>query len=396
MKKISIFIVFVCTVFLNNVIAATGWLFKTEEEAKQAFPTSEIKSITIADPSYDQTFKKILSTSEESKDRLMSFLNSLYYPKATEDDLKIREIVSLDKEITQMGEKSKAGVLFCDIACKCICFTKDKAMVDSEEGDEDDLNFRKRQETSNKQQYAFDIEMQRGVDTELVGRMQQYISGLKSIHKLPVEGLGLLNYGSKAEDIVKVYNYCEIDANAKEFKAKRIVGGKANLPIRTIYLGKVNGDVEIIFNGNELEDLGVSWLKLLGLKNWATNAGGAKYTVFFSENEIDSNIKEALEILSKIDQATLSAIDNQEQYVENVQTGAIQDAFIKDRINLVKSGDMKLKRALETLKLDQGQSEEFILRLKNEDYDLESLKQQVEELDFLGNWKDKIKAKLDE
>jgi len=176
MKKMSIFIVFVCTVFFNNAIAATGWLFKTEEEAKQAFPISEIKSITIADPSYDQIFKKILSTSEESKDRLMSFLNSLYYPKATEDDLKIREIVSLDKEITQMGEKSKAGVLFCDIACKCICFTKDKAMIDSEEDDEDDLNFRKRrQETSNEQQYAFDIEMQRGVDTELVGRMQQYI-----------------------------------------------------------------------------------------------------------------------------------------------------------------------------------------------------------------------------
>ena len=30
-----------------------------------------------------------------------------------------------------------------------------------EEDDEDDLNFRKRQETSNEQQYAFDIEMQR-------------------------------------------------------------------------------------------------------------------------------------------------------------------------------------------------------------------------------------------
>ncbi len=396
MKKMSIFIVFVCTIFLNNVIAATGWLFKTEEEAKEAFSTSEIKSITIADPSYDQTFKKILSTSEESKDRLMSFLNSLYYPNEGEDGLKIREIVPLDKEITQMGEKSKAGVLFCDIACKCICCTKDEAMIDSAEDNEDDLKSRKKQKTSNKKRYTFDIEMQRGVDTELVGRMQQYISGLKSIHGLPVEGLGLLNYDSNAEDIVKVYNYCEIDANSKEFKAKRIVGGKANLPIRTIYLGKVNGNVEIIFDGNELDDLGVSWLKLLGLKNWATSVNTLSYKIFFPENEIDSNIKETLEILSKIDQATLNAIENQEQYTENVQTGVIQNAFIKDRINLVKSGDMKLKRALETLKLDQGQSEEFILRLKNEDYDLESLKQQVKELAFLGNWKDKIKAKLDE
>ena len=396
MKKILIFIVFVCTIFLNNVIAATGWLFKTEEEAKKAFPGSVIKSIIIADPSFDQTFKKILSTSEESKDRLMNFLNSLYYPKAMKDGFKIRRIVPLDKEITQMGEKSKAGVLFCDIACKCICCTEDEAMIDSMEDSEDDSKSRKRQKTSNKERYAFDIEMQKGEDKDLVGRMQQYVSCLKSIHKLPVEGLGLLNYDSRDGNIVKTYNYCEIDETSGEFKAKRIVGGKANLPIRTIYLGKVNGDVEIIFNGNKLDDLGVSWLKLLGLKNWATNTGGKKYTVFFPENEIDFGIKEALEILSKIDQATLSAIENQEQYVENVQTGAIQDAFIKDRINLVKSGDMKLKRALETLKLDQGQSEEFILRLKNEDYDLESLKQQVEELDFLGNWKDKIKAKLDE
>ena len=82
MKKMSIFIVFICTVFFNNVIAATGWLFKTEEEAKQEFPTSEIKSITIADPSYDQTFKKILSTSESSKSCLISFLNSIYFPGA--------------------------------------------------------------------------------------------------------------------------------------------------------------------------------------------------------------------------------------------------------------------------------------------------------------------------
>ena len=74
--------------FFNNVIAATGWLFKTEEEAKKAFPDGEIKSITIADPSYDQTFKKILSTSEESKDHLMSFLNSIYYPDATKKTLK--------------------------------------------------------------------------------------------------------------------------------------------------------------------------------------------------------------------------------------------------------------------------------------------------------------------
>jgi len=172
------------------------------------------------------------------------------------------------------------------------------------------------------------------------------------------------------------------------------------LPIRTIYLGKVNGDVEIIFNGNELEDLGVSWLKLLGLKNWATNAGGAKYTVFFSENEIDSNIKEALEILSKIDQATLSAIDNQEQYVENVQTGAIQKALfndrINDRINLVKSSIMTLKGAIEFSKFNEEISEKLILGLKQEDYDLESLKQQIDELDFSADWRDKIKAKLDE
>ena len=189
-----------------------------------------------------------------------------------------------------MGEKSKAGVLFCDIACKCICFSKDKAMIDSEEDDEDDLNFLKRQKTSNEQQYAFDIEMQRGVDTELVGRMQQYISGLKSIHKLPVEGLGLLNYGSEAEGIVKVYNYCEIDANSKEFKAKRIVGGKANLPIRTIYLGKVNGDVEIIFNGNELKDLGRSKMSNILINYLLSVFNNGYYGVGLLEDELKTII----------------------------------------------------------------------------------------------------------
>ena len=392
MKKMSIFIVFVCTVFFNNAIAATGWLFKKKDEAQQAFPSSEIKSITIADPSYDQTFKKILSTRKESKGRLISFLNSLYYPNVEKDGFKIRKIIPLDKEITQMGEKTKAGVLFCDIACTCVCCTKDEEMIDSTEDSDDESKSRKRLKTSSKELYTFDIEMQRGEDKDLVGRMQQYVSSLKSIHRLPAEGLGLLNYNSRDGDVVKTYNYCEIDETSEEFKAKRVVGGIANLPIRTIFLGELKGDVKVLFNGTELKDLGITWLKLLGLKNWATNAGGVKYTVFFPEEEIEVNIKQALEILSNIDQATLNAIENQLQYVENVQTGVV----INSAISFMKTLEVRLKQAIETLKFDRNVSEELILRLKREGYDLEALKQQIDELDFSDNWRDKIKAKLEE
>lgn len=397
MKKTWMVIVLVYAAFLSNVIAKTGWLFATEEEAKNAFSNSEIESIIIADPSYDQTFKRILSTSETTKKYLISFLNSLYYPDATEDGFKIREIIPLDKEITQMGEINKTGVLFCDIACKCICCTEDEENIFSTEDSDGDTKSRKRQKTSNKKRYAFDIEMQRGVDTELVGRMQQYISGLKSIHRLPVEGLGLLNYDSKSEDIVKFYNYCEIDDCSLEHQPKRIVEGNASLPIRTIYLRKIVGDVEVIFNGKTIGDLGVTWLKLLGLKNWGTNVEGTlTYEVFYPKAKINPNIKQALTILSKIDQATLNAIRNQEQYAENVQTGIVQNALFNDRINLVKGNTLTLKQAIETSNFDKEMSKELILRLKNEEYDLDSLKQQIDELDFSAEWKDKIKAKLDE
>ncbi|MFQ6722844.1 MAG: hypothetical protein ACLRFH_00340 [Opitutales bacterium] len=388
MKKMSIFIVFVCTVFFNNVIAATGWLFKTEEEAKQAFPNSVIKSIIIADPSYDQTFKKILSTSESSKSCLISFLNSLYYPDATKaNDFKIQEVDALEKDNVRLGATSSLGMKICDVVCRCTCYRNLAT-------DEDEEKSRKRTKEE-RDECSFDIEMQRSCDVNILTRAVDYSIELKRKYvNDKIKVLVLWNYvGNGHERIIGSYGFGKKDRRTGNFIEE--VKEEDDMPIEIIDLREykqINLDEKYI-NRKLIQDLGITWLRLFAIRQWHKSSDG-RFKVFYPVNLLHEDVKKALNILEKIDEETLKEAIRQEKQQEGIQTGAIQNALIDNAINFIKTLTITLKQVVEVSKFSEEMTEELILGLKREEYDLESLKQQIDELDFSDNWKAKIKAKL--
>ena len=161
-------------------IYGDSWIFETKGKAQEAFPEENIICSQIVDPSYDQTFKSVMSTDEDKVKYLMSFLNSIYYPEASENDLMIREIEALDKESTNLGKRNGAGITICDIACKCKAYS-----IGTE-------NNRKRR--ADEMGESFNVEMQRSPEADFIMRLVEYGETLRHRHKIPIRGLGLLNY----------------------------------------------------------------------------------------------------------------------------------------------------------------------------------------------------------
>lgn len=312
-----------------------SWIFATEEEAKNAFPNETISSSVIVDPSYDQTFKLVMSTDTDNVKYLMSFLNSIYYPEARENDLMIRKIEALDKENTNIGKSSGAGIKICDIACKCTAYSI---------GTEDS-----RKRRIDEMGESFNVEMQRSPEVDFIMRLVNYGEILRQKHKIPVKGLGLLNYPVRTsyQDESKCYALCEIDPETNT--PKRLIGDKNVLEANTIDLRKFAPNApkkeEIHINGKKLGIIGVTWLKLLGIKQWntPTEKTPIKYNIFYPES-IDDNIKGVIDILSKIDQETLELIERQQTSSRNILEGAKAEGA---EIQIIKSAKRMLQKEMD-------------------------------------------------
>lgn len=352
-----------------------SWIFATEEEAKNAFPNETISSSVIVDPSYDQTFKRVMSTDTDKVKYLMSFLNSIYYPEARENDLMIRKIEALDKENTSIGKSSGAGIKICDIACKCTAYS-----IGAE-----DSRKRRIDEVGE----TFNVEMQRSPEVDFIMRLVNYGEILRQKHKIPVKGLGLLNYPVKTsyQDESKCYALCEIDPETNI--PKRLIGKKNILEANTIDLRKFapnasekEGKEEIHINGKKLGIIGVTWLKLLGIKQWNTPTGKTpiKYNIFYPES-IDDNIKGVIDILSKIDQETLEQIEREQTHTRNVINSAIVEKIIETARKMIE-GKESLESIAKYIKYS-GLTKEIFEKLKEE---LSLTPEQTEELmSFLNN-----------
>lgn len=333
MKKTLIAII----IGLNEIISLYGesWLFKTEKEAKDAFPNEEILCSTIVDPSYDQTFKLVLSTDENKVRCLMSFLNSIYYPRASNNDLMIRKIEALDRENTNLGRSNGAGIKICDIACKCTAYSI--GPEDSQKRSIDEVR------------ESFNVEMQRAREDDFIIRLVEYGETLGHRHKMPVKGLGLLNYPVRAshQDESKCYALCEIIPETNS--PKRLTGNENLLEANMIDLRKFAPNApnkeEIYVNGEKLGIIGVTWLKLLGIKQWNTSIEkkSIKYNIFYPKS-IDANIKKAIDTLSTIKQEILDEIEREQTLNKNVINSARAEGA---EIQIIKSAKKMLQDGME-------------------------------------------------
>lgn len=307
-------------VFWMACIATTrgeSWIFETEEIAKAAFPKDEIVSRIIADPSYDQTFKKIMSTDTDKQEALINFLNSIYFPDAEEDDVKIREIQPLDKEYTELGRESQIGVRFCDIACRCLYYAVDD-QPDSKGG-------------------AFDIEMQRSTQRQILDRLVDYGQKLREKNKLGVRVLELLNFQKveRDDDATECYALCKIDPKTNQ--PSRMDFQDDLLEINAIDLRKLSKSGDVFINGKPLGITGITWLKLFGVKQWCAPIGKGKFCfkIYYPEKEIDKNIKSVIELLSMLDQDTLYAIKRQKEAEQDALETARKRGKKEERYKIV-------------------------------------------------------------
>ena len=315
-------------------IHGDSWIFKSEEEAKEVFRDSKIVCREIVDPSYDQTFKMVMSTDPDKQKYLMSFLNSIYFPRAKGEEVMIRRIEALDKENEKMkepqkkktkkSEKSSNNITLCDVACKCIYYA-DHSSEDS--GD-------RRKRSSDEIKEAFDLEMQRSKQANFTIRLMNYGQNLRTRNKVCVKALGLLNFPKEKvlQDESACYAWCRI--NPMTNQPERLTEKENILETNTIDLRKLADGKEIYINGKKLDIVGITWLKLFGVKQWCKPSdNGVKYKIYYPEDKIDKNIKDVIEII-------LSCI-NQEDYEDMLRV--IENA--EDSLNTAKNEGINIGKA---------------------------------------------------
>jgi len=121
--------------------------------------TEKLEFKTIADSTYDQTFKRLFSwnliiNDVKGEERLRSLLNSFFFPNVDENGYKIKEVIEIRNEKEYLDSENAGGKLSFDVTCRCICW-KGERKEEGEEGEEG----------------IFDVEMQTSYESDFVVRL---------------------------------------------------------------------------------------------------------------------------------------------------------------------------------------------------------------------------------
>ena len=203
----------------------------------------------IADLSYDCVFKTIFGEGNECLEidgnaRLLNLLNSLLFPQ--KKDKYFIEVVSVSNEKSKINMDNKnSGILRFDISCKATLY-----------------------DNKNKKKKIINIEMQMGKKAGLIDRMINYAYSLYSMYKTETIVITFLNQG-----------YVNNDNNSKYIKQSiyNPEGAKIkDLDIAEVIFVNLKEEIDkhiknerILINKKEIDKTGISWLKLLGIRQWA-------------------------------------------------------------------------------------------------------------------------------
>ncbi|MDR0740285.1 MAG: hypothetical protein LBF34_01080 [Puniceicoccales bacterium] len=271
---------------------------ETEEDYEEG------EAVPVANPTYDLTFKLLftpvdpqlgfrdLGDESRSNKRLMSLLNSIIYPDATNNPNSER-IVKVELEPTELLTQSHSKneeldraltALRCDIVCKCTI---------------------QKQNRQNQQTFFiyFDIEMQRAKLKKRIDNFFGYRNFLEQKYKTKdVRLIAFLNYAtdSVVQDTVSG-DFC-FDREKEAFvpigesvdEAKKRTSPVIGL--RTVVAAIQEGKEVVIMPDKPLKSEGKEWMKLLGVQWWASLAGNHRYVVPMQVQ--CPGVKESLQILN--------------------------------------------------------------------------------------------------
>jgi len=327
-----------------------------EKKKKAKFVTIDNKIykesyITVADSAYDQTYKKLFTGENpinniNGKDRLKSLLNSLIFPEAGDDDVKVRDIEYLPNEKPTLTTKreSSLGILRFDVICRCKCRKKTKKRKKRKNNDEVS------KDKKNINEIIFDVEMQTGYDKQFLKRFFKYGYNISTEYNdAPVIVLTFLNFQSQSVKVQLV--------NGEAVGVKSFLVNGDNTPLKLVEdgiqiyyfnlpdnIGLLLNNRPIKINNMEINKTGREWLKLLSIRQWAKEYyqnGLKRYILPKDLSDSDINVQSAIKILKCITDRDLRKYIDDEKIAIGLLQGAEEEGIIKGERNGIIKGERK-------------------------------------------------------
>ena len=275
---------------------------KTKSEIKFILENGEIITENIhscskfVEPSYDSVFKTIFGdgnsiNEKEGKDRLINLLNSLIFPNEESKIIDINSISNEKSKITK--DQDNSGIMRFDISCKATVLDKKK-----------------------KTTKIIDVEMQNGKKTNILLRMDNYAYALYQTYQMETVVIAFMN-----QDYINNENRSQI-VNRTVFDNEGNIIRKENGPKVIIInlkeeIKKNQKKEKIKLDEKELNKVGISWLKLLGIRQWAKAVNNFYYlpkNVHFLSKELES----AFILLQSYDEGELIRLLRKEEEDRNI------------------------------------------------------------------------------
>ena len=261
--------------------------------------TEKIESCSkFVDPAYDSVFKAIFGDGniideKGGKERLLNLLNSLLFPnEETKGFIDIHSISNEKSKITT--KQNNSGILRFDISCKATLYN----------------------DKNEKKTKIIDIEMQIGKKTGILSRMKNYAYDLFQTYETETILIAFMNQeqinkeNSSQYTITYLYDSKGEVIEEEQDKDIMIINLKQEIE-------KNQAKQKIIVRNKELNKVGISWLKLLGIRHWGKISKKFYYlpkNVCFLSKELNT----AFKLLQSYDDGQLEKLLRKEEEDRNI------------------------------------------------------------------------------
>ena len=261
--------------------------------------TEKIESCSkFVDPAYDSVFKAIFGDGniideKGGKERLLNLLNSLLFPnEETKGFIDIHSISNEKSKITT--KQNNSGILRFDISCKATLYN----------------------DKNEKKTKIIDIEMQIGKKTGILSRMKNYAYDLFQTYETETILIAFMNQEQINKENSSQYTITYLYDSKGE-----VIEEEQDIDIMIINLKqeieKNQAKQKIIVRNKELNKVGISWLKLLGIRHWGKISKKFYYlpkNVCFLSKELNT----AFKLLQSYDDGQLEKLLRKEEEDRNI------------------------------------------------------------------------------
>ena len=262
--------------------------------------TEKIESCSkFVDPAYDSVFKTIFGDGniideKGGKERLLDLLNSLLFPN--EESKCFIDIHSISNEKSKITTKQdNSGILRFDISCKATLYN----------------------DKNEKKTKIIDVEMQIGKKTGILPRMKNYAYALFQTYKTETILIAFMNQEQIKKENSSQYTITFLYDNKGE-----VIEEEQDVDIMIINLKqeieKNQAKQKIIVRNKELNKVGISWLKLLGIRHWGKISNNKFYFLPKNVCFLSKELNTAFKLLQSYDDGQLEKLLRKEEEDRNI------------------------------------------------------------------------------